>query len=118
MWQYGIDQWIGHNEYIYGKTKEKQHEKKNHKINAKVRRIHQSNQNKKQQQDRHLFDMSVTKRLEQTLDRKKKWIECVNTAFEAWTKIQATKNVSNLPFTPLWNKNHELDPNDQLQPTS
>jgi hypothetical protein len=24
MWQYGIDQWIGCNEYIYGKTKEEQ----------------------------------------------------------------------------------------------
>jgi hypothetical protein len=24
MWQYGIDQWIGNNEYIYGKTKEEQ----------------------------------------------------------------------------------------------
>ena len=38
MWQYGIDQWIGHNEYIYGKTKEEQHEKKNQEINAQVDR--------------------------------------------------------------------------------
>ena len=38
MRQYGIDQWIGHNEYIYGKTKEEQHEKKNQEINAQVDR--------------------------------------------------------------------------------
>jgi hypothetical protein len=31
--QYGIDQWIAQNEYIYGKTKEKQVEKKTLDIN-------------------------------------------------------------------------------------
>ena len=45
IWQYGIDQWIGRNEYLYGKTKEEQHEKKNQEINAQVQRIHQSNRN-------------------------------------------------------------------------
>ena len=77
IWQYGIDQWIVCNEHIYGNTKEEQHEKKNQEVNAQVRRIHQSNKNKVQRQDRHLFEMSVTKRLEQTLDREKKWIECI-----------------------------------------
>ena len=38
MWQYGIDQWIGHNEYIYGKTKEEQHEKKNQEVDTQVDR--------------------------------------------------------------------------------
>ena len=106
IWQYGIDQWIVCNEHIYGNTKEEQHEKKNQEVNAQVRRIHQSNKNKVQRQDRHLFDMSVAKRLAQTLDRKKKWNECVNTAYEAWTAIQATKNRVNQPFAPLWYKNH------------
>ena len=72
IWQYGIDQWIGHNEYRYGKTKEEQHKKKNQEINAQVQQIHQSDRNRVQQHDRHLFDMSLTKRLEQTLDRKRK----------------------------------------------
>ena len=71
MWQYGIDQWIGHNEYIYGKTKDKQQEKANQEVDAQVRRMHQLDKNKVQRQDRHLFEMSVTKRLGQTLDRKK-----------------------------------------------
>ena len=50
--------------------------------------------------------MSVTKRLGQTLDRKKKWIECVKTEYEAWTLIQATKNIAIQPLAPVWNKHH------------
>jgi hypothetical protein len=71
-----------------------------------------------QQQDRHLFEMSVTKRLAQMLDRKKKWIECVNTAYEAWTTIQATKNIAIRPLAPLWNKHHGQRPHVRLRPTS
>ena len=41
MWQYGIDQWIGCNKYIYGKTKEEQQEKENQEVDAQVRRMHQ-----------------------------------------------------------------------------
>ena len=60
MWQYGIDQWIGRNEYIYGKTKEEQQEKENQEVNAQVRRIHQSDRNKVQWQDIHLACISVS----------------------------------------------------------
>jgi hypothetical protein len=28
MWQYGIDQWVGQNEFLYGKTKEERLAKK------------------------------------------------------------------------------------------
>ena len=80
--------------------------------------MHQSDRNKVQWQDRHLFDMLVTNRLEQMLDRKKKWIECVNTAYEAWAAIQATNNKAYWPFAPLWNKNHGRQPHVQLQSTS
>ena len=45
--------------------------KKNQEVNAQVRWIHQSDRNKVQWHDRHLLDMSVTKRLEKILDRKK-----------------------------------------------
>ena len=37
---------------------------------------------------------------------RKKWIECVNTAYERWTARQATKNKANQPLAPLWNKKH------------
>ena len=110
MWQCGVDQWIGRNEHIYGRTKEEKYEKENQEINAQVRWIHLSDRNKVQRQDRHLFDMSVTNRLAQLLDRKKKWIECVYTAYEALTAIQATTNIANRPFAPLWNKNHGRQP--------
>jgi hypothetical protein len=66
MWQYGIDQWIGRNKYIYGKTEEEQQEKENQEVDAQVRRIHQLDRNKVQRQDRHLLEMAVTKRLGQT----------------------------------------------------
>ena len=89
---------------------EEQWEKENQEVNAQVRQIHQLDRNKVQQQDRHAFEMSVTKRLAQTLDRKKKWIECVNTAYEAWTEIQATQNITIQPIAPMWNKNHVQQP--------
>jgi hypothetical protein len=110
MWQYGIDQWIGHNKYIYGKTKEEQQEKKNQEVDAQVRRMHQLDRNKVQLQDRHLFEMSATKRLVQMLDRKKKWIECVNTAYETWTAIQATQNIAIQSLALMWNKHHGWQP--------
>ena len=80
--------------------------------------MHQLDRNKVQWQDRHLFEMSATKRLVQTLDRKKKWIECVNTAYDAWTAIQATQNIATRPLTPLWNKHHGRWPHVRLRPTS
>jgi hypothetical protein len=118
MWQYGIDQWIGRNKYIYGKTKEEQQEKDIQEVDAQVRWIHQLDRNKVRRQDRHLFEMSDTKRLAQMLDRKRKWIECVNTAYEAWTKIQATKNIAIRPLALLWNKHHGQWPHVRLRPTS
>ena len=48
--------------------------------------------------------------VEQTWDRKKKWIECVNTAYQAWTAIPTTKNRAHWLFAPFWNKNHGQQP--------
>ena len=50
--------------------------------------------------------MSVIKTVGASLDRKKKWIECVTIAYDAWPALQAAKNIINLPFAPLWNRNH------------
>ena len=57
--------------------------KKNQEVNAQVSQIHQSERSKVKRQDRHLFDLSFMKKLAQTLNRKKKWVECVNTAYES-----------------------------------
>ena len=80
--------------------------------------MQQLDRNKVQRQDRHLFEMSVTKRLGQTLDRKKKWIECVNTANETWTAKQATQNKAIRPLAPMWNKHHGRRPHVRLRPLS
>jgi hypothetical protein len=34
--------------------------------------------------DRHLFTLSLKKRLEQSLDRKQKLVKCITIAYEAW----------------------------------
>ena len=62
--------------------------------------------------------MSATKRLGQTLDRKKKWIECVNTAYETWTAKQVTQNIAIRPLAPMWNKHHGRQPHVRLRPLS
>ena len=41
--------------------------------------------------DRHLFTLSLKRQLEQSLDRKQKWVECVTIAYEAWVAIKETQ---------------------------
>ena len=65
LWQYGIDQWIARNEYIYGKTKEEQVEKKTQEINKQIKAMHGADKFRVQGMDRHLFTLSLKKRLEQ-----------------------------------------------------
>ena len=36
MWQYGIDQWVGWNEYLYGKTKEEKIAKKTQEVDSQI----------------------------------------------------------------------------------
>ena len=63
LWQYGIDQWIAQNEYIYGKTKEEQVEKKTQEINKQIRAMHRADKFRVRGMDRHLFTLSLKKRL-------------------------------------------------------
>ena len=42
LWQYGMDQWIARNKYIYGKTKEEQEEKKTQEINKQIKTMHRA----------------------------------------------------------------------------
>jgi hypothetical protein len=81
--QYGIDQWIARKEYIYGKTKENQVEKKTQEINKQIKEIQRADKFRVRNIDRHLFTLSLNKRLEQSLDRKQKWVKCVTIAHEA-----------------------------------
>jgi hypothetical protein len=58
--QYDIDQWMGQNEYIYGKSKEELHANKIQEANAQVRYMHQTDRKRVQWHGMHLFDMLVT----------------------------------------------------------
>jgi hypothetical protein len=78
MWQYEIDQWIGWNEFIYGKTKEERLEKITMEVNAQICRMHHKDCNKVWHEDRHLFQMLCRKRLAQTLVRKQQWVQCAS----------------------------------------
>ena len=74
MWQYDIDKWMIQNDIIYGTTYEDQQAKKNQQIDAKVRLLHQAEKKKGRHQGMYVFDTSITKKLEQVLDRKQKGI--------------------------------------------
>ena len=80
MWQYGIDQWIGWNEFIYGKTKEERLEKITKEVNAQICRMHRKDCNKVWHEDCHLFQMSCRKCLAQTLVRKQQWVQYIKFA--------------------------------------
>ena len=42
--------------------------------------------------DRHLFTLSLKKQLEQSLNRKQKWVECVTIAYKAWMEQKETQS--------------------------
>jgi hypothetical protein len=40
MWHYGIDQWEGRNEFLYGKTKEERLTKKTQEVDSQIWHMH------------------------------------------------------------------------------
>ena len=105
LWQFGIDQWIAQNEYIYGKTKQEQVEKKTLEINKQIQVIDRTDKLRVQGMDRHLFTLSLKKQLEQSLDRKQKWVECATIAYEAWVALKETQTSTCQQHTLNWGKN-------------
>ena len=104
MWQYGVDQWIGRNEFIYGKTKEERWEKITKEVDAQICRMHHKDCNKVQHEDCHLFQMSCRKRLAQTLVRNQQWVQCVTIAYEVWSTLQADQQLAHRQIAPPWNQ--------------
>ena len=89
LWQYGINQWIAQNEYIYDKNKEEQVEKKTWEINNKqIQAMHRTDKLRIQGMDRHLFTLPLKKQLGQSLDWKQKWVECATIVFETWVTLR------------------------------
>jgi hypothetical protein len=61
LWQYGIEQLIARNKYIYGKTKEEQVEKKTKEINKQIKVMHRADKFRVRGTNRHLFNLSLKK---------------------------------------------------------
>ena len=111
LWQYGIDQWIAQNEYIYGKIKEEQVEKKTQEIDKQIQTMHRADKFRVRGMERHLFTLSLKRRLEQSLDRKQKWDECVTIAYEAWMEQRETQTSTCQQCTLNWSNNNNNNNN-------
>ena len=101
MWQYGIDQWVGQNEFLYGKTKDEKLAKKTQEVDSEIRHMHRADRQQVCPSDKHLFHMSTEQRITQSLDRKQQWIECVTMAYEAWAALSDSQSTSQRLLAPL-----------------
>ena len=79
--------------------------------------MHRADKLRVQGMDRHLLTLCLKKRLEQSLDRKQKWVECVTIAYEAWMEQKDTLASTCQQHTLNWSKNMGRHPWVQLQPT-
>jgi hypothetical protein len=87
IWQYGIDQCVGQNEFLYGKSKEERLAKTTQEVDSQIWHMHRADRKQVHSVDRHLFHMPAEQRITQSIDRKQQWIECVTTAYEAWAAL-------------------------------
>jgi hypothetical protein len=55
MWQYGIDQWVGRNEFLYGKTKEERLAKTTQEVDSQIRHMHRADRKQVSSIDKHLI---------------------------------------------------------------
>ena len=63
MWQYGIDQWVGQNEFLYGKTKEERLAKTTQEVDSQIQHMHRADRKRVCSIDKHLFHMSAEQRI-------------------------------------------------------
>ena len=94
MWQYGINQWVGQNEFLYGKTKEERLTKKIQEVDSQIWHMHRADRKQVRPIDKHLFHMPAEQRITQTLERKQQWIECVTSAYEACEALSDSQSTS------------------------
>ena len=115
MWQYGVDQWIGRNEFLYEKTKEDQLAKKIEEVDDQIVIMYQTDHQRVRPIDSHFFHMPLARRLEQSLQRKQLWVESVTIAYETWQTMQATHEPNQQQIALFWCKNHGRRPQVRLQ---
>jgi hypothetical protein len=116
MWQYGIEQWVGQNEFLYGKTKDERLTKKTQEVDSQIRHIHRADRKRVRPIDKQLFHMPAEQRITQTLDRKQQWIECITIAYEAWAALSDSQRTSQRKLAPLWNQTSGQRPRVRLWP--
>jgi hypothetical protein len=114
MWQYGIDQWVGRNEFLYGKTKEERLAKTTQEVDSQIQHMHRVDRKQVRSIDKHLFHMSAEQRITQAIDRKQQCIECVTTAYESWAALSDSQITSQQQVTPLWNQASGQQPQVRL----
>jgi hypothetical protein len=115
MWQYGIDQQVGWNEFLYGKTKEERLAKKTQEVDSQIRHMHRADRKQVCPVDKHLFHMSAEQGITQSIDRKQQWIECVSIAYVAWAALSDSQSTSQRLLAPLWNQASGKRPQVRLQ---
>ena len=59
MWKYGTDQWVGWNEFLYGKTKEDQLAKKTKVVDGHIVIMYQADQQIVRPTDSYIFHMPL-----------------------------------------------------------
>ena len=95
MWQYGIDQWIGRNEFLYGKTKEDQYAMKSKEVDDQIVIMYQTDQQRVRPIDSQFFHVPLAQRLEQSLNRKQLWVKSVKLHMSHGKLCRSFRNPTN-----------------------
>ena len=65
----GVDQWVGQNEFLYGKTKEEKPAKTTQEVDSQIRHMHREDKKQVHSIDKYLFYMSAEQRITQSIHR-------------------------------------------------
>ena len=63
----GVDQWVGRNEFLYGKTKEERLAKTTQEVDSQIWHMHRADRKQVCPSDKHLFEMSAEQRINNPL---------------------------------------------------
>ena len=106
MWQYGIDQWVGRNEFLYGKTKEERLAKTTQEVDSQIRHMHRADRKRVRSIDKHLFHMSAEQRITHSIHCCFLWIDCVILCSAGmWNRclsMEQTRFLSALCICRIW----------------
>ena len=101
IWQYGIDQCVGQNEFLYGTTKEERLAKTTQEVDSQIQHMHRADRKQVHSSDKYLFYMSAEQRIMQSLERKQQQIRCVTIEYEAWAALSDSQITSQRQLKPL-----------------